>query len=66
MSELHFLRPMWLLLLPLVPLLVAWAARRGETRVWARVVDPVLLDHLLVREPASGRLRWPRWLMTLA
>src|SRR6266446_8829197 len=51
-----FAAPMWLwvlLLVPLVPWLAAWAARRDEERV-ARVVSRALWARVLVRP-------WPRW-----
>jgi len=47
-SQLHFLRPMWLLALPLLPLLGWWwAHRRRRDTAWRRHVDPHLLPHLL-------------------
>lgn len=51
-----FAAPMWLwalLLVPLVPWLASWAARRDEERV-ARVVSRALWARVLVRP-------WPRW-----
>lgn len=47
-SELHFLRPIWGLALPLV--LLPWLARRADKSKhspWAAVVDAELLPHLL-------------------
>jgi Ca-activated chloride channel family protein len=58
MDELHFLRPLWLWsLAPAV--LLWWGLWRGQDRVesWKRVIDPHLLEHLLVGE--EGR-RWFR------
>ena len=55
-SPFLFLRPGWLLLLPLVPLLLFLARRRGAGREtpWRRVVDAELLDTLLVHPGAAG------------
>ncbi|MCK7594563.1 VWA domain-containing protein [Pseudomarimonas salicorniae] len=51
----HFLRPLWLLALPLA-LLPWWLAKRGAAvdSPWARWVDPELLPHLLVDGPAGN------------
>ena len=58
MSDFHLLRPYWLL--SLVPALALWwALRRRQDRVasWQRIVDPHLLEHLLVGERHQRRLR---------
>ena len=56
LSQLHFLRPMWLLALPLLPLLGWWwAHRRQRDTAWRKHVDPHLLPHLL--EGGRGRAR---------
>ena len=58
MAELHFLRPLWLLtLLPAV--LVWWRLWRQRDSVasWRRVIDPHLLEHLLVGERKRRRVR---------
>ncbi len=64
-QDFHFLRPLWLL--ALVPTaLVMWRLwrRRLTATAWRRVVDPVLLPHLLVGD--EGRLsRWPLVLAAL-
>ena len=64
MADFHFLRPLWLLALPLGPLL-AWSLwRRLQVDVqWRKVCDPHLLEHLLVA-PAVTRRRWPYWIVT--
>lgn len=66
MGELHFLRPLWLLALPLGPLL-AWSLwRRLHVGVqWRDVCDPHLLPHLLVA-PAAGRRKLPYWILAIA
>ena len=66
MDDFHFLRPLWLLALPLGPLL-AWALwRRMHSGVqWRDVCDPHLLPHLLVA-PAGARGRLPYWLLGAA
>jgi Ca-activated chloride channel family protein len=60
MAEFHFLRPFWLLLLPLA----VWAAwrfglGRGGQDAWRAVVDRVLQPHVLVDASASAERRWP-------
>jgi Ca-activated chloride channel homolog len=66
MADFHFLRPLWLLALPLGPLL-AWSLwrRLHEGVQWRGVCDPHLLPHLLVA-PATARRKWPYWLITAA
>ena len=65
-SELHCLRPQWLLALPplLMILIGLWRSRRGGT-AWQGLVDAHLLPHLLVG--AAGRpRRLPLLLLALA
>jgi Ca-activated chloride channel family protein len=61
--EFHFLRPLWLLALPLLWGLTIWLARRRtSTGDWGRVIDPDLLPSLrLGADGKSGRTPWP-WL----
>jgi Ca-activated chloride channel family protein len=55
---LHFIRPLWLLALPLVVLLpLAWRHWRRPAGDWARVVDPHLLRWLSVGEGAARQHR---------
>jgi Ca-activated chloride channel family protein len=60
MDEFHFLRPLWLLLLPFA----VWAAwrlglGRGGLDAWRAVVDRGLQPHVLVDASASAERRWP-------
>lgn len=66
MDDFHFLRPLWLLALPLGPLF-AWSLwRRLHQGVqWREACDPELLPHLLVT-PAAARRRWPYGLLATA
>ena len=58
MGDFHFLRPLWLLAV-LPALMVWWGLWRRQDRAaaWRQVVDPHLLEHLLVGEPTRHRLR---------
>jgi Ca-activated chloride channel family protein len=66
MGDFHFLRPLWLLALPLGPLL-SWSLwRRLHAGVqWRDVCDPHLLPHLLVA-PAAGRRKLPYLVLVVA
>lgn len=58
-SQLQFLRPLWLLALPLLPLLAWWRVRAVRQRGgWAQDVDAHLLPHLLVGEPQGLGRAW--------
>lgn len=66
LASFHFLRPAWLLALPLVPgLLWFWQRRQRTADPWRRICDPALLAHL--SQTGSGRLRsnWVPWLLGL-
>jgi Ca-activated chloride channel homolog len=66
LAEFHWLRPEWLLAIPLVAAF-AWhsARRRLRPGSWQRVIDPALQPHVLSRAPRRGRdYRW--WLVFLA
>ncbi len=53
----HFLRPAWFLALPVVLLLVLLLRRLGDPRqAWRDVIDPHLLDALLVVRGSRARL----------
>ncbi len=68
MGEFHFLRPLWLLLLPVLALLLSrLAARRFKAGSWRDVIDEALLEHVLIGASLSRRsLRWPLWLAAAA
>lgn len=64
-GEFHFLRPEWLLAVPLVAAF-AWFSARRRLRPggWQRVIDPALQPHVLSRAPGAGvDYRW--WLVFL-
>lgn len=63
MTHFHFLRPAWLLALPLLLGLTIWLARRrGQGGDWSRLVDPDLLPELRLDGGGQpGRSPWP-WL----
>lgn len=60
----HFLRPYWLVALPLLWGLIGWLARqRGRDGGWAALIDPELLAGLhLAGHERPGRSPWP-WLL---
>jgi Ca-activated chloride channel family protein len=64
LHDFHFLRPGWLLALPVLLIALWWRARRGSTEgAWAQVIDADLLAALRLdeRSTASGLSPWP-WL----
>ncbi len=63
----HFLRPWWLLLLPVVAVLCwqLWRWRGSAASPWRAVCDAALLERLLVRDALSRPQRWP-WLLGAA
>ena len=62
-AEFHFLRPEWLLAIPLVAML-AWLLyrRRLAPGNWQRVIDPQLVPHVLARRGEQGSA-WRWWLL---
>ncbi len=64
-AEFHFLRPEWLWGIAGVVLLAVLLARRQlSPGSWQRIVDPVLVPYVLVRNQAKGlSYRW--WLLLL-
>jgi Ca-activated chloride channel family protein len=65
-ANLHFLRPLWLLLLPALALLL-WLLRQpgGSLLAWQKVCDNHLLAHLTAGKKVAGS-RWPLVLLGLA
>ena len=64
-AKFHFLRPAWLL--ALIPIaLIVWQIRRRQSgqAAWQDVIDPHLLEHLLVRPDSQRRFR-PVHLLTI-
>ena len=66
LEALHFLRPAWLLGVPVILLLGFWAGwRQRAERLWRGRIAPHLLAHLVVR-PVRHVLPGPRaWLVSL-
>jgi len=65
LADFHWLRPEWLLAIPLVVLVaIVFARGRLGTGNWGDVVDPALIPHVLSRAPGRGvDYRW--WLLGL-
>jgi len=58
MSTFHFLRPLWLLLIPLVLLIYFLHSFREDIRArWKRVIAPELLEHLIVKRAGRWTIR---------
>ena len=58
MDDFHFLRPSWFLLA--IPALIIWYGlwrQQDRAAVWMQVIDPHLLQHLIVGESTRSRLR---------
>lgn len=70
MSEfdaLHFIRPLWLFLLPLVIILPwAWKRTRRPAGDWSKVCDPHLLRWLSVKQVTEQGRQGGPWLAALA
>ena len=65
-DALHFIRPLWLFLLPLVAILPwLWKRTRRPAGDWSKVCDPHLLRWLSVKQVAEqgrhGGPGWQRW-----
>jgi len=66
-EALHFIRPLWLFLLPLVLLLPwAWKRTRRPSGDWSRVCDPHLLRWLSVKQVAEQGTKGGAWLAAAA
>jgi Ca-activated chloride channel family protein len=67
LEALHFIRPMWLFLLPLALILPwAWKRTRRPAGDWSRVCDPHLLRWLSVKQVAEKGGRGGAWLAASA
>jgi Ca-activated chloride channel family protein len=63
MEEFHFLRPEWLLLIPVLLILLVYVSKRpGQSSGWEKVCDPDLLNYLSTskhdEQPSSRLLHW--------
>ncbi|MGB5333344.1 MAG: hypothetical protein WBN05_12470, partial [Woeseiaceae bacterium] len=60
LADFHWLRPAWLLAIPLVLLLaVVFARGRLSSDSWRNVIDPALMPYVLSRAPGRGiDYRW--------
>lgn len=63
-SQFHFLRPEWLLLIPIACLasLALWRFGKLSENAWQQSIDPNLLSHLLVKSTQQSS---PLWLIPL-
>jgi len=67
LHDFHFLRPAWLLLLLVLPLVWRVLKSAGsEAQAWRGAVDAHLLEHLLVRNASATPTRSPAWLAAAA
>lgn len=68
MTELQFLRPLWLLALPVALLAVWWYARiaGGHGGAWLKLIDPALRNFVLVDGGTRSASRWPLLVALLA
>ncbi len=66
LTDFHFLRPLWLLGLLLLPLLYLLLQRlRRSSSSWSQLIDPQLLGHLLEDKPSSAQSTSTAWAMIL-
>ncbi|MYM61850.1 VWA domain-containing protein [Pseudomaricurvus sp. HS19] len=66
LNQFHWLRPLWLLLIPVAVLLTLWLLRHPQHGShWKKIIDPALLPYLL-QQGAGARQRWPVVLLGLA
>ncbi len=68
LADLHFLRPEWLLAIPIVAIILIVFYRRSRQSIgWEKVCDPALLDFQLTRikELGSSGSRLLLWLLPL-
>lgn len=66
LHEFHFIRPAWLLALPVLWALALWLGKRRSRRGnWSQLVDPELMQALRLDESDAGATRSPWPLLTL-
>lgn len=68
MSELHFLRPLWLSAIPVLALAWWWGVRHGPSSQWERYIPKHKLSYLLVgerRTPHGWQVLLLGWLLAL-
>jgi len=64
-ADFHFIRPEWLLAIPVVVVIAVLLARRQlGAGHWRDVIDPALMPYVLSRTPGRG-VDWRWWLMGL-
>jgi len=65
LADFHWIRPEWLLALPLVALITFTLARRRlAAGSWQRIIDPALAPYVLSRSQVKGlNYRW--WLILI-
>lgn len=67
MNDFHFLRPWFLLALPLAGLFYYWLrAQFNQQNAWQRIIDPRLLPHLLEADAAQQGVRFTLPLLVVA
>ncbi len=60
MELLHFIRPWWLLaIIPLILLCILLFRQVANNSNWQKIVDPILLKHLLQQDTIRQARRWP-------
>jgi Ca-activated chloride channel homolog len=58
LTAFHFQRPQWLwLLVPAVLLPAFWFRRNSVRARWRNIIDPLLLEHLIVGDTARRRIQ---------
>jgi Ca-activated chloride channel family protein len=64
-DDFHFLRPLWLWLLLLIPVLIIllWRIQHSDTK-WTGLIDKALLSHLLT-DAQSTRTKWPVYCLAI-
>ena len=66
LSQFHFLRPYWLLLLLLVPVIYHWSKHYHEqSSSWAQAIDRHLLGYLLEQQSVKSS-RLPFYLVIIS